>query len=71
MKCKNRAMMRRQKLDADCYKAHISKYEYGKNDNRNFCYGLVDRMTDEYLHKCKICGAFVQNAKPIESEVEE
>ena len=25
-------------------------------------------ITDEYLEKCKECGAFIQNAKPLEVE---
>lgn len=46
-------------------KAKISTNESGPQDNRLFCYGLVDCSTDDYLKKCIECGAFVENAKPI------
>ena len=68
---KGRAKTRGQQLDKDCYNAHISVHEYGMEDKRTFCYGQFDCMKDETLQKCTICGAYVNNAKPIESEVEE
>ena len=61
----NRAILRGKKLDYDCKKANIIINEYGPQDNRLFCYGLVDCSTDDYLKKCIECGAFVDNAKPI------
>lgn len=65
-----RDVQRGKPLDADCYKAHISKHENGPNDNRCFCYGLIDCSNDEYLPKCRKCGAWAWNAKkPEESEV--
>ena len=60
----DRAAQRGKPLDKDCYKAHISKHEYGMNDNRCFCYGLIDLMYDDYLQKCRECGAWAYNAKP-------
>ena len=33
----DRSVQRGKPLDKDCYKAHISKHEYGKDDNRCFC----------------------------------
>ena len=60
----SRGMLRGKSLDADCYKARTSSNEYGAGDNRVFCYGLKDRMTDEMLNKCRECKANVINAEP-------
>ena len=65
MKTVNRAILRGKKLDADCKKASITINEYGPQDNRLFCYGLVDCSTESYLEKCINCGAFIDNAKPL------
>ena len=46
-------------------KAKTLTNEYGPQDNRLFCYGLVDCSTEVYLEKCINCGAFINNAKPI------
>ena len=35
----------------------ISRNECGENDNRQFCRGFVDMMTDDYLPECRNCGA--------------
>ncbi len=61
----DRAMQRGKPLDDDCKIAKISKYEFGMNDNRCFCYGLMDRVTEELLQKCRECGAYCLNAKPL------
>lgn len=66
----SRAKLRGAPLDENCKKAKISKNEYGPEDNRYFCYGLIDCKNDEYLDKCRECKAFVDNAKPFE-EMEE
>ena len=55
----NRAQLREKPLDADCKKAHTTSHELGDWDERVFCYGIADCMTDEPLKKCKLCGAFV------------
>ena len=57
----NCAILRGEKLDDDCKKANTTN-EYGPQDNRLFCYGLVDCSTESYLEKCINCGAFVDNA---------
>ena len=62
----NRAKLRGKLLDEDCKSARRSIHEYGYEDNRVFCYGLADCMTDECLTKCKECGAFVYNATPLD-----
>jgi len=59
-----RSAMRGKKLDDDCRKAHTSTHEYGPEDTRVFCYGLIDLMNDETIPKCRECGAFAYNAQP-------
>lgn len=61
-----RDKVRGKPLDHDCYKANISRYEYGPDDPRVYCYGLEDMMTDELIDRCKRCKAHVSNAKPME-----
>lgn len=63
---RTREDMRGRMLDRDCYRANISKYEDGPADDRCYCYGLIDRMTEDYLPKCYECGAFALNARPAE-----
>ena len=65
MKMVSRAILRGEKLDDACRKASITKNEYGPQDNRLFCCGLVDCSTESYLEKCINCGAFIDNAKPL------
>lgn len=66
MKKVNRAQLRAKSLDVDCKKANTTSHEYGMSDNRVFCYGLYKEMSDwEIAEKCELCGAFVDNAKPL------
>lgn len=67
----NRSQLRGKRLDEDCKRAYTTRHEYGLRDDRVFCYGLVDKMTDEYIDKCKECGALVYNAEPLQEEVNE
>lgn len=62
---RTREDMRGKMLDRDCYRAEISRHEGGLDDDRYFCYGLVDKATDDYLSKCHECGAFAHNATPL------
>ena len=48
---RGRAAQRGKPLDDDCRKANISTHEYGMSDERKFCYGLMDCMTEELLDK--------------------
>ena len=64
-----RDKVRGKLLEHNCYDAKVSRYEYGPDDPRCFCYGLQDAMTDEYLPQCKSCKAFVSNATPPEEEM--
>lgn len=49
----SRAKIRGKKLDEDCKRACTSTNEYGSDDDRVFCYGLIDCSTDELIEKCK------------------
>lgn len=60
---RGRAQTRGKPLDKDCKIAIISMHEYGTENNRKFCYGLMDMSTEEPLEKCKECKAFVNNAE--------
>ena len=60
---RTRAQMRGRRLDPMCKRAKVSRHEFGESDDRCFCYGLVDKTTDEYLPECRKCGAFVFNAE--------
>lgn len=62
---RGRALQRGKNLDEDCYIATVSNNEYGPDDKRNFCLGLIDMMTEEMLEKCTECGAYALNAKPM------
>ena len=68
MRSINRAKVRGEKLDEDCRKARITRYEYGQYDPRVYCYGLLDPMNDEHLEKCSKCRAFINNSVPWETE---
>lgn len=61
---KGRAAQRGKPLDPFCKSAHISRYEYGAEDKRCFCYGLISMETDDYFEECIKCGAFVDNVTP-------
>lgn len=61
----DRAKLRGKPLDKECYRAIRTTHEYGFQDDRIFCYGLMDSMTEELLDKCKECKAMVDNAEPL------
>ena len=62
----DRKHLRTAPLHPFCIKAHTTRHEYGLDDNRVYCYGVIDKMTDEYLIACKRCKAFVNNSTPLE-----
>ena len=66
----SRAKLRGKKLDEDCKSCCTSSNEYGPDDDRVFCYGLIDCSTDEIIEKCKNCKALVYNAAPPEEKNE-
>lgn len=60
---KTRAELRGSRLDAACREARTTKHEFGPDDERVFCYGLLD-CDGIYADECCECGAFVWNALP-------
>ena len=64
----SRAKIRGKKLDEDCKRAYTSTNEYGPDDDRVFCYGLIDYSTDEIIEKCRNCKALAYNATPMATE---
>lgn len=64
MKTVRRDKIRGKKLDHDCHNAKTSRYEYGPDDPRVYCYGLYDDMSDDIRTECVKCKAFVSNAEP-------
>lgn len=68
-----RADMRGEPLDKRCYRARTTTHEYGQDDDRTFCYGLVrpDCEEEPFLPYCVDCGALVLNAKPINKEADD
>ena len=62
----SRNELRGKPLFLFCYKANTTKNEFGKDDNRIFCYGLNDSSTEELIDECKKCKANVIYAEPIE-----
>ena len=71
MKRVSRAQLRGEPLDPLCKKAYTTTGEYGPNDKRVFCFGIMDAMTDEPEEKCVVCGAFVRNETPCSDEGKE
>lgn len=67
MKRITRATMRGKPLDDDCRKiARSDSGQYGPNDRRCFCTGIIDMMNDEYLPKCRSCRALNIGAWPLD-----
>ena len=68
----SRAKLRGKPLDSDCMRAYRTTHEYGAEDNRVYCYGLLEGMGDWSIRKkCKECGAYVDNATPLEGGKQE
>lgn len=60
-----RADLRGKPLDKDCKKAYRATHEYGAEDNRVYCYGLIDKRYDELLGKCEECDAHISKVTPL------
>lgn len=69
MKTITRAQLRGKPLERICYSAHTTRHEYGRHDNRVFCYGIQDSMTGVLIPPCRVCKALVDHAEPVEVEV--
>ena len=70
MKTINRAQLRGKPLDLMCKRARTTRHECGPKDNRVFCFGLADCMTEELVPTCRHCKALVDNAEPLDNEKE-
>ena len=68
MKKVTRADLRGKPLNRDCYRANTTTNEYGKEDNRVFCYGLYKDKMEEIREECFSCNAYVMNAYPLKKE---
>ena len=67
----DRAELRGKPLDVDCMLACRTTNEYGIKDDRVFCYGLYEDMSDwKIQRKCRECKAYVDNAEPLERGAE-
>jgi hypothetical protein len=64
MKTIGRDKIRKEPLDHDCYSAKTTRNEFGMDDNRVFCLGLLNECDDIQI-KCIRCRAFVDNAEPL------
>lgn len=62
----SRVRLRGKPLDNDCKQAYRTPHEYGMKDDRVYCYGLYEDMSDWKIRKkCRECGAYVDNATPL------
>ena len=68
--CNNRAKMRGEPLEEFCKKADTTTHEYGPDDHRIFCHGLIDPRDGYPCDECRNCGAYVGNARPLEDRTE-
>ena len=69
MKRVSRAQLRGKPLDIDCKNTYTTNHEYGEEDKRVFCFGQYDEETEKVIRKCRECGAYVENAKPLERSI--
>lgn len=59
-----RGKQRGKPLEWFCKSATVLKYEFGENDKRCVCLGLINMDNGEILEECIKCGAYAINAKP-------
>ena len=65
----NRAKLRGKPLDSDCKQAHRTTHECGMKDDRVYCYGLLEGMSEwQIKEKCRKCGAYIDNITPLEGD---
>lgn len=69
MKRIDRATLRGKPLDDGCKKAVTTTGEYGKEDKRVYCYGLIRGIYDDVCKECRECKAYVYNATPLSKEI--
>lgn len=67
-----RADLRGKPLEPYCKKANTTTGEYGKEDNRVYCYGLyqnnISGLGDWIADCCRKCKAYVDNAIPLKDK---
>ena len=51
-----------------CYDATISHHECGPQDNRQYCYGIIDKRNDELIPECAKCKAHVNYVTSLKEE---
>ena len=67
----NRAKLRGRPLDSDCKRANRTTHECGMKDDRVYCYGLLEDMSEwQIKEKCRKCGAYIDNITPLEGGAE-
>ena len=70
----SRAELRGKPLEPECKKANTTTNEYGKDDNRVYCYGLFQNNIHGFgswiADCCRNCKAYVENSTPL-SEVKD
>ena len=64
-----RTQLRGKPLEPYCKSANTTTHEFGKRDNRVYCYGLyqnnISGTSDDIAECCKECKAYVDNATPL------
>ena len=67
----NRAKLRGRPLDSDCKKAYRTTHECGMKDDRVYCYGLYEDMSDwQIREKCRECDAYIDNITALKGGTE-
>lgn len=67
---KARSALRGKKLDFYCKTAKTTTHEFGPDDKRVFCHGLIDMRYEELVPECRVCGAHVDKAQSPERDGE-
>ena len=74
MKRVTRAKLRGKPLEPYCKRANTTTGEFGKEDNRVYCYGLyqcnISGTSDDIAECCRKCKAYVDNATPLKDKSE-
>ena len=72
MKRISRATLRGKPLNEDCKIVNRATHEYGKEDNRVYCYGLYTEFSDcDIREECLNCKAYVYNSTPLKEDLSE
>lgn len=74
MKRVTRTDLRGKALEPYCKSANTTTHEFGKEDNRVYCYGLrqnnISGFGDWLADCCRECKAYVDNATPLKDKSE-